>query len=154
MNVLLITTLSNRVAQTLNSLPWVRLRIVDCNQGMKDISVRIDSFLDEDIDLILTYRCPYILKKEQFLKPELGAYNIHPSLLPKYAGLNPWEEIFKNKEKISGVTIHRITELVDKGEIISQRKFAIETVDNILIARDKADRIAADMVNDFVGSLC
>ena len=80
----------------------------------------------------------------------MGAYNIHPTLLPKYSGLNPWEDIFKNNKKISGVTIHRITEKVDMGEIICQQEFVIETTDNILTARYKADRIAAVMINGFI----
>lgn len=150
MDVLLITTLPNSVAKELSSLHCVNLRIIDCLENMNNISIKIDSYLNEKTDLILTYRCPYILKRKQFLRPKLGAYNIHPTLLPKYSGLNPWEDIFKNNEKISGVTIHRITEKVDMGEIICQQEFVIETTDNILTARYKADRIAAVMINGFI----
>ncbi len=76
----------------------------------------------------------------------MGAYNIHPSMLPKYPGLNTWEQIFRANERQSGVTIHRITDIADSGEIILQRTFSIEDFDTITTARYKADQIAVDLV--------
>ena len=51
--------------------------------------------------------------------------NIHPSLLPKYKGLNTHERILKNKEKFSGCTVHFVTEKLDSGKIILQKKIRI-----------------------------
>ena len=48
--------------------------------------------------------------------------NIHPSLLPKYKGLNTHERAIKNKEKFSGCTVHFVNEKLDSGKIILQKK--------------------------------
>ena len=46
--------------------------------------------------------------------------NIHPSLLPKYKGLNTHEKAIKNKDKYSGCTVHYVNAKLDSGEIIIQ----------------------------------
>ena len=47
--------------------------------------------------------------------------NIHPSLLPKFKGLNTFERILKKKEKKTGCTVHFVNEKLDGGRIISQK---------------------------------
>lgn len=51
--------------------------------------------------------------------------NIHPSLLPKYKGLNAFEEALKQGDREAGVTIHEVHAEVDSGQVVTQRKFAI-----------------------------
>ena len=51
--------------------------------------------------------------------------NIHPSLLPKYRGLNTHKRVLKNKEKYSGCTVHFVTSKLDSGKIILQKKIKI-----------------------------
>ena len=51
--------------------------------------------------------------------------NIHPSLLPKYKGLNTHERVIKNKEKYSGCTVHFVSSKLDSGKIILQKKVKI-----------------------------
>ena len=51
--------------------------------------------------------------------------NIHPSLLPKYKGLDTHERVLKNKEKYSGCTVHFVTPDLDSGKIILQKKLMI-----------------------------
>ena len=51
--------------------------------------------------------------------------NIHPSLLPKYKGLNTHERAIKNGEKFSGCTVHYVNSKVDSGRIILQKKVKI-----------------------------
>ena len=60
--------------------------------------------------------------------------NIHPSLLPKYKGLNVHSRVLKNKEKYSGCTVHYVNPELDSGKIILQEKVLIdknETVDSL-----------------------
>ena len=52
--------------------------------------------------------------------------NIHPSLLPKYKGLNTHNRVIKNKEKFSGCTVHYVTPELDSGKIILQKKVLID----------------------------
>ena len=56
--------------------------------------------------------------------------NIHPSLLPKFKGLNTFSKILKNKEKKTGCTVHYVDEKLDNGKIISQKSFFIDTKDD------------------------
>ena len=51
--------------------------------------------------------------------------NIHPSLLPKYKGLNTYERILRNKEKKTGCTVHFVNEKLDNGQSIVQKSFFI-----------------------------
>ena len=51
--------------------------------------------------------------------------NIHPSLLPKYKGLNTHQRALNNKEKYSGCTVHYVTDKLDSGDIVLQRKVKI-----------------------------
>ena len=51
--------------------------------------------------------------------------NIHPSLLPKYPGLEAWKQALAAGEKITGCTVHRVDERIDHGDIIAQREVPI-----------------------------
>ena len=55
--------------------------------------------------------------------------NIHPSLLPKYKGLDTHVRVIKNKEKYSGCTVHFVNSKLDSGEIILQKKVKIGKTD-------------------------
>jgi phosphoribosylglycinamide formyltransferase-1 len=55
--------------------------------------------------------------------------NIHPSLLPKYKGLNTHEKAIKNKDKYSGCTVHFVSSKLDSGKIINQKKIRISKLD-------------------------
>ena len=71
-----------------------------------------------------------ILSK-RFIKSFQGIIlNIHPSLLPKYKGLNTHQRAINNKEKYSGCTVHFVTSRLDSGKIILQKKVKITKNDN------------------------
>ncbi len=65
---------------------------------------------------------------DKFNKPIL---NIHPSLLPKYKGLNTHFRVIRNKDKYSGSTVHLVTAKLDSGKIILQKKIKISKLDNV-----------------------
>ena len=63
---------------------------------------------------------------ENFIKKFKGKIlNIHPSLLPKYKGLNTHKRVLNNKEKYSGCTVHLVSNKLDSGEIIIQKRVKI-----------------------------
>ena len=64
---------------------------------------------------------------KKFKKPIL---NIHPSLLPKYKGLNTHRKVINNKEKYSGSTVHLVSSKLDSGRIILQKKIKVTKFDN------------------------
>jgi|TARA_B110000444_G_scaffold183886_1_gene172896 phosphoribosylglycinamide formyltransferase 1 len=56
--------------------------------------------------------------------------NIHPSLLPKYRGLNTFQRVLKNKEKLTGCTVHYVNNKLDSGKIILKKKIYVEPKDS------------------------
>jgi folate-dependent phosphoribosylglycinamide formyltransferase PurN len=56
--------------------------------------------------------------------------NIHPSLLPKYKGLNTFKRVLKSEEKITGCTVHYVNNKLDSGKKILQKKIFINSNDN------------------------
>jgi len=64
---------------------------------------------------------------KKFNKPIL---NIHPSLLPKYKGINTHYRVIKNKEKYSGATVHFVSKKLDSGKIVLQKKIKISKYEN------------------------
>ena len=70
-----------------------------------------------------------ILSKD-FIKNFKGKIlNIHPSLLPKYKGLNTHQRVISNNEKYSGCTVHFVNSRLDSGKIILQKKVKISKFD-------------------------
>ena len=66
-----------------------------------------------------------ILSKNFIKKTDGKIINIHPSLLPKYKGLNTHSRAINNKDKFAGCTVHYVTAKLDSGKIILQKKIKI-----------------------------
>ena len=71
-----------------------------------------------------------ILSKKFIKKFDGKIINIHPSLLPKYKGLNTHSRAINNKDKLAGCTVHFVTAKLDSGKIILQKKVKIVARDN------------------------
>ena len=67
--------------------------------------------------------------------------NIHPSLLPKYPGLNTHQKVLDSKDKIHGTTIHYVINELDSGPIIRQESFNVELNDTVRSLSDKVKEI-------------
>ena len=78
-----------------------------------------------------------ILSKKFIKKFSGKIINIHPSLLPKYKGLNTHQKAFNNNDKYSGCTVHYVTGKVDSGKIILQKKVRIKRKDSLNNLRKK-----------------
>jgi methionyl-tRNA formyltransferase len=81
--------------------------------------------LRRNVDVLIVATWHELLKKEVFDLPTLASINIHPSLLPKYRGPNPYLETIRHQETQTGVTIHLIDENFDSGAILAQEKIDI-----------------------------
>ncbi len=67
--------------------------------------------------------------------------NIHPSLLPKFKGLNTFSRMLKNKEKKAGCTVHYVNEKLDSGSVIIQKNFIINNYDDEKILKIKTQKL-------------
>ncbi len=84
----------------------------------------------ERLDLLLVCRFG-LLPRTVFAAPRWGVVNIHSSLLPKYRGVHPVSWALINGESETGVTLHRIDDGIDTGEILVQRSTPIRAEDDI-----------------------
>ena len=127
MRILLVTKTPNGILDYLQGRKDVTLKVVCCNDKKETVLMTIRGILSTDsVDMIFTYRCPIILPSDIFLKVKFGAFNIQPSLLPKYPVISPWTTLCKNHDKKSGVTLHKIDSGVCAGTIITQRDFDLK----------------------------
>ena len=67
--------------------------------------------------------------------------NVHPSLLPKFKGLNTFARMLKNKEIKAGCTVHYVSEKLDSGTTIVQKKFFIDKEDDEKILKNKTQKL-------------
>ncbi len=85
---------------------------------------------DKKISLICLAGYMKILSKN-FIKNFKGKIiNIHPSLLPKYKGIDTYKRMLKNKEVNAGSTVHYVNEKLDSGRIILRKSILIKNTDN------------------------
>ena len=77
------------------------------------------------IDLVCLAGFMKVLSKNFIKNFDGKILNIHPSLLPKFKGLNTHERAINNKEKYSGCTVHFVNSKLDSGKIILQNKVKI-----------------------------
>ena len=97
----------------------------------KDYEILLSKLFNLNIKLICLAGFMKIIPKS-FLKNFKGKIlNIHPSLLPKYKGLNTHERALKNKEKFVGCTVHFVSNKLDSGKIIIQKKTRLSKKDTI-----------------------
>ena len=82
------------------------------------------------IDLICLAGFMKILSKKIINIYKNKILNIHPSLLPKYKGLNTHKRVIENKEKYSGCTVHLVNSKLDSGKIVLQKKIKVFKNDN------------------------
>ena len=94
------------------------------NYDKKKISEKkiLKDLKSNDIKLICLAGFMKILSKDFIKKFKGKILNIHPSLLPKYKGLNTHYRAIQNKEKYSGCTVHLVNSKLDSGKIILQKK--------------------------------
>lgn len=76
-------------------------------------------------DLIILTAYGQIIPEGILSVPRFGAYNIHPSLLPKYRGASPIQSTILNGDKTTGATIYLMDKELDHGPILSQKKVEI-----------------------------
>ena len=107
----------------------IKKKVFDFDKQDKAEENVLNILKKKKINLICLAGFMKILSKN-FIKNFKGQIlNIHPSLLPKYKGLNTHERAIKNKDSFSGCTVHFVTPKLDSGKIINQKKVKISKKD-------------------------
>jgi methionyl-tRNA formyltransferase len=115
-----------------NTIPVMELNKITDETIEQITKLQPDFFVVEDYGLIL----PANLLKI----PKYAALNIHHSLLPKYRGASPAPTALLNGDKITGVSVIKMTNKLDAGEILGQKEYTItpdDTTDSLLTTLNK-----------------
>ena len=108
----------------------IKKKIINYDKKIKSDNKIIYILKQRRIKLICLAGFMKILSKNFIKKFKGKIINIHPSLLPKYKGLNTHFRAIKNREKFSGCTVHYVTSKLDSGKIILQKKVKISKKDD------------------------
>jgi len=107
----------------------INKKIVNYNGSTKNDNLILKELKKNKIDTICLAGFMKILSKNLIKKFDGKIFNIHPSLLPKYKGLNTHFRAIKNKEKFSGCTVHLVNSKLDSGKIVLQKKVRVSNND-------------------------
>jgi phosphoribosylglycinamide formyltransferase-1 len=86
-------------------------------------------FREADVDLVVLAGFMRIVKEPLLKAFERRIINIHPSLLPKFPGLEAWKQALEAGEKITGCTVHYVNSGIDTGSILGQRSVPVLPTD-------------------------
>ena len=114
----------------------------------EEFDAEITAVLQEHgVDLVLLIGFMRILSAEFCGRWQNRLLNVHPSLLPKYAGgmdTNIHEEVLKNGETETGCTIHFVTDKVDRGPILIQKECNVEPHDTVETLKTKVQKLEGE----------
>ena len=119
----------------------IRKKIFNFSKQVKTEKEILELLKKKKINLICLAGFMRILSKNFIQNFKGQILNIHPSLLPKYKGLNTHERAIKNKDRYSGCTVHFVTAKLDSGKIIIQKKVKINKKDT---PRTLANKVLAE----------
>lgn len=132
-------------------LPEIKARGVNTKQFKK-------ALLRLNPDIILVGSWGERISKEIYDIPKIASINVHPSLLPKYRGPNPYYWVIRNQEQTTGVSFHLIDSDYDTGAILAQEEVKIFPSDTgktlkertVLTARGVVCELLKDLSEDII----
>jgi len=113
---------------------FTKINTEESIRGLKELGA--DLFVVVDFGLIFS--------AEILRVPRLMPVNVHPSLLPRYRGAGPMQWALINGDGETGVSIVRVIEKLDAGDILLQKKTAILPDDDIVTLETRLSRLAAE----------
>ena len=120
-----------------NSIPFTIL-----NTKLRNYENKIFQILKKNkINFICLAGYMKIISKNFIAQFRKKIINIHPSLLPKFKGLNTFSRVLKNNEIKTGCTVHYVDEKLDNGLIINQKSFYISSDDNEVSLKLKTQKL-------------
>lgn len=105
----------------------------------------------ENIDLLALAAYGRILPRELLELAPLGALNVHPSLLPKYRGATPIQTALLHGDRETGVSIMLMDQGLDTGDVVVQRRVAIEPDETYGRLHDRLAAIGAELLGQTIG---
>jgi methionyl-tRNA formyltransferase len=133
------------------NIPEIKSKRANSEQFKKEL-------LKLNPDIVIVGTWAEKLKKEIIQLPKIAMINVHPSLLPKYRGPNPYLQTILHNEEHSGLTFHLMTEDYDAGAILLQKIIEIKSNDTgkelrertVLEARSAVTELLNRLADDFI----
>ncbi len=122
------------------------LKIYQPAQVNSGDSLRFLKELSPDLFVVIAYG--QILSREVLEIPKIFSINVHGSLLPKYRGAAPINWALINGDKLTGITIIKMTEMMDAGPIILKEGLEIEDSDDAITLEEKLSQKAPALLID------
>lgn len=101
---------------------------------------------EANVDLIISYSAPQIIKEELLSTPTYGAINVHGSLLPDFRGCLPSFWYLYCDEKKGGATVHYMSALIDDGDIIEQGSVDISGCKSMFQLMKKTKQLGGELM--------
>lgn len=124
----------------------IRLKSANC-EAFQKLMVSLN------VDLIIVGTWKERISPKTYNIPTIATVNVHPSLLPKYRGPNPYMQSILHGELYSGVTIHLMNDEYDKGAILKQKQIRIYESDTSKELREKTVIKARELITEFLNDL-
>ncbi len=109
-----------------------------------------DEIQELNPDVIITIAYGQILPPKILKIPKHGCLNLHASLLPKYRGASPIQTAIANGETETGVTLMKMDEGLDTGDIIAQEKIKIDKLETGETLHDKLAKLSAGVLKKYL----
>ena len=122
---------------TFGKIYKIRKKIFNFDKHIKAEKENLKLLKKRKINLISLAGFMKILSKSFIQSFKGQILNIHPSLLPRYKGLNTHERAINNKDSYSGCTVHFVSSKLDSGKIIDQKKVKIYKKDTPITLANK-----------------
>ena len=134
------------------------VEVVITGSGIPLIKLDKQTFTDQIIDTIELYQVnlglvmtfSFKIPSSVYSLPLKGFYNVHPGPLPQYRGADPIFQQIKNKEKLAGVTIHKLDEGIDTGPVVICEMLKLQQTDTYGLLTTKLANLSAKLTGTLI----
>ena len=113
---------------------------------------KIEFYL-KNIDYLLSVFSNIIVPKNYLRMPKQMCINLHPAILPFYRGINVISGVIFNRERITGLTLHKMEEKIDSGKIILIKEININNNETALSLANKLKKKVPSLINFFFNNI-
>lgn len=136
-------------AQVKHTLTGINIPIIELEAATFETQLK-QAIKTYEINLGLMMTFPYKLPAAVYEMPEKGFYNVHPGPLPQYRGADPVFHQLVNREKHAAVTVHKLDEGFDTGELVMIEKLKIDQDDSYGMLTTRLANLAATLTGTLV----
>jgi len=120
---------------------------------LKNNKSEYEYFKNLDLDLVIIVAYGIIIPKDFLSLSKQGFINLHASILPKWRGAAPIQRAIMNKDKETGISVMKINEKLDEGDISHIFKINIEENENAENLSDRLSNLASEKISEVIDSI-